>query len=79
MAKFDVSKHVLVPKHTKVSDRELKDLFEKHSLEVDNLPRIHRNDPAILHLEVKEDDVVKIVRESPTAGRITFYRRVVSE
>lgn len=79
MAKFDVTKHVLVPKHTKVSEKERKELFEKYSLDVENLPRMNRSDPAILHLDVKEDDIVKIVRNSPTAGVITFYRRVVNE
>lgn len=79
MAKFDVTKHVLVPKHSKVSEKERKELFEKYSMDFDNLPRIHRNDPAILHLDVKEEDVVKVERNSPTAGKVTFYRRVVNE
>lgn len=79
MAKFDVTKHVLVPKHSKVSEKERKELFEKYSMDFDNLPRIHRNDPSILHLDVKEEDVVKVERNSPTAGKVTFYRRVVNE
>ena len=79
MAKFECSKHVLVPKHSKVSEKERKELFEKYSMDFENLPRVHSSDPAVVALDVKEDDIVKIVRISPTAGNITFYRRVVSE
>lgn len=78
MAKYDVSKHVLVPKHTKVSEKEKKELFEKYALDLENLPRIYKSDPAILTLDVKEGDIIKIVRKSPTTGEATFYRRVVA-
>jgi DNA-directed RNA polymerase subunit H len=77
-AKFDVTKHELVPKHLKLSDKEMKELFEKYAIELPNLPRIFKNDPAIQDLNVKEGDIIKIVRNSPTAGESVFYRRVVS-
>ena len=79
MAKFDVTKHKLVPKHSKVADKELKDLFEKFSLELENLPKMKRDDAGIIHLDVKEGDVIKVERASPTAGTTVFYRRVVNE
>ena len=78
MAKFEVAKHALVPKHSKVSDSELKQVCERYSIEVQNLPRINIRDPAIQDLDLKEGDVVKISRKSPTAGDIVFYRRVVA-
>ncbi len=78
MAKFEVTKHVLVPKHTKLSDKEMKELFEKYAIELPNLPRIFKNDPSIQHLDVKEGDIVKVSRKSPTAGEVFFYRRVAS-
>ncbi len=77
MTKFEVGKHALVPAHSKLSEKEKKELFEKYAIELPNLPRIFKNDPAILHLDVKEGDIVKVVRESPTAGESSFYRRVV--
>lgn len=77
MAKFDVTKHELVPKHSKLTEKEHKELFEKYAIDMPNLPRIYKNDPAILDLDVKEGDIVKIVRKSPTAGETVFYRRVV--
>ncbi len=78
MTKFEVSKHELVPKHSKLSERETKELFEKYSIELLNLPRIFKNDPAIQELDIKEGDIVKISRKSPTAGETVFYRRVAA-
>ncbi len=68
---------MLVPAHSKLSEKEKKELFEKYSIELPNLPRIFKNDPAIQHLDIKEGDIVKVSRKSPTAGDISFYRRVV--
>lgn len=76
--KFDVTKHVLVPKHTKISEKERKELFEKFDIDESNLPRIKRSDPAIAHLDVKEGDIVKVIRVSDTAGEVPFYRRVTA-
>ncbi len=78
MAKFDVTKHELVPKHAKLSEKEGKELFEKYAIELQNLPRIYKNDPAIQDLNVEDGDIVKISRKSPTAGETVFYRRVVA-
>lgn len=73
-----VTKHVLVPKHTKLSEREKKQLLEKYNITVKQLPRISKKDPAIQHLDVKPGDVIKIHRESKTAGKTEFYRSVAN-
>ncbi|MFC1775125.1 DNA-directed RNA polymerase subunit RpoH/Rpb5 C-terminal domain-containing protein [Nanoarchaeota archaeon] len=73
--KIDVTKHISVPKHKKVSEREKKELLEKHS-SFKTFPRINVKDPAIQHLDVSEGDIIKIERPSLTAGRTTYYRRV---
>lgn len=75
---FDVNKHLLVPKHSKLSDSEKKKLLEKYHLDVFSLPKIMVNDPAIAKLNAKAGDVIKIERESQTAGTSTYYR-VVTE
>jgi len=72
--KFDVTKHHLVPKHIKVSDREKQELLKKYNITVKELPKIMINDPSIENLDVKSDDVVKIIRKSSTAGEVSFYR-----
>ncbi len=78
MAKFDTTKHILVPKHSKVSEKEKKELFDKYSIALKEIPRIFRDDPAIENLDAKEGDIIKIIRKSPTAGEAIFYRRVVN-
>ena len=78
MANFDIKKHVLVPKHAKASEKEKKDILEKYKISVYDLPRIRSKDPAIKGLDVKSGDVVKITRQSPTAGETIFYRCVIN-
>lgn len=77
--KFDVHTHVLVPKHTKVSQKEQKELFEKLNITVKQLPKIMITDPVLDGLNVVVGDVVKITRPSPTAGTAVYYRGVVNE
>ncbi len=74
--KFDITKHILVPKHVKISEKEKKELTEKYRLSIQNFPRILVTDPAIQHLKAKEGDIIKITRQSKTAGEAVFYRRV---
>jgi len=78
---FDVSKHILVPKHTKITKKEQQELFEKYKISHAELLKIHKDDPAIAHLSVEEGDVIKIERlgdiQSPVAGEYIFYRGVI--
>ncbi len=74
----DVTKHVLVPKHVKLNEKEKKELFEKYVADFRDLPRVYKDDPTIQGLDVKEGDVIKITRKSVTAGNALFYRRVVN-
>ncbi|MBI2565245.1 DNA-directed RNA polymerase subunit H [Candidatus Woesearchaeota archaeon] len=76
MSKIDITQHVLVPKHSKVSEKEKKELLQKYSLTLKELPKILSNDTALKSLDVQEGDVVKIERNSLTAGKSIFYRRV---
>ena len=78
MKRVDVSKHVLIPKHVVLSQREKADLLKRYKITVESLPRILKEDPAVAHLSAKDGDVIKILRKSPTAGEATFYRVVVS-
>lgn len=77
MTKMDVAGHVLVPKHSKVGEKERKELFDKYVLQPRDLPRVFKDDPALALLDVKEGDIIKVVRSSPTAGSTVFYRKVV--
>ncbi len=79
MAKEEKLEHVLVPEHKKLSKEEKSNLLEKYSIDETKLPVIKIKDPAIEHLELVPNDVIKIERTSLTAGRIDFFRRVIDE
>jgi DNA-directed RNA polymerase subunit H len=75
--KEEYSDHVLVPKHTKVSESEKKEIMERLNVSFSQLPAIYSDDPAIKHLDLEKNDLVKVTRKSPTGGEIPFYRRVL--
>ena len=74
---WSVEDHILVPKHSKLSEKDKKELLAHYHIEPMDLPRIFINDPAIQHLDVKQGDVIKIERNSPTAGTSVYYRAVI--
>ena len=76
MATFKIEQHNLVPKHSKLSKEDVEDVLKHYNITVKDLPRINFKDAALSNLNVKEHDVIKIERKSPTAGVSIFYRRV---
>ncbi len=74
---FTITHHQLVPKHTKLSESDKEKLFKEYKFSVRDLPKILKTDPAILKLNVKSGDVVKIERMSRTAGIAIYYRGVI--
>ena len=74
---FEISDHVLVPKHSKMSEKAKRELLEKYKISMKDLPRISMKDPAVAHLELTTDDVIEICRPSATSNTTLFYRRVV--
>ncbi len=75
--KVRIEKHVLMPTHSKLNDKDKKELLEHYNISFTQLPKILNTDSALAGLDVKTGDVVKIVRKSPTAGESVFYRGVV--
>ncbi|HME86838.1 MAG TPA: DNA-directed RNA polymerase subunit H [Candidatus Nanoarchaeia archaeon] len=75
--KKTVEKHELIPIHEKISDSEKQTLFSEKGISFKDLPKINRNDPAVVDMEVKIGDVIKITRASSTAKETVFYRGVI--
>ncbi len=71
-------KHIFVPEHKKLSEKEKQLLLEKYHITIKELPMILKSDPAIQGLNAKEGDIIMIKRNSPTAGKSVYYRAVVS-
>jgi DNA-directed RNA polymerase subunit H len=76
--KLKIDKHVLIPKHIKLNDKEKQKLLERYNISLKELPRIAKTDAAIASLNAKPGDVIKIIRKSPTANESFFYRVVVN-
>ena len=76
---FDLFKHELVPKHEILEDEEREELLAKYRVKPYQLPRVNTSDPAIVAIGAKAGDVVKVLRESPTAGKHVAYRYVVQD
>ena len=75
---FDIKKHSLVPEHIKLNEEEKEEVLKKLNIKQNKLPMILSSDPAIEHLESENGDVIKIVRNSPSAKSAIFYRVVVN-
>lgn len=76
--KYDVSKHILVPKHTKLTEEETQKVLEKYNVTSRQLPKIQKNDPAIKELDAKPGDIIEIERKSQTVEKTKFYRVVAN-
>lgn len=76
---MDVSEHILIPKHSKISEKEKTELMQKYDITFNKLPKILITDPAIRSLDPKVGDVIKIIRPSSTAEKTTFYRGVIND
>ena len=74
---IDITKHILVPKHTKLNDKEREELLKKYNATEFNLPKILKTDATLKGLELKTGDIIKIERDSPTAGDSIYYRAVM--
>ncbi|MHA2173941.1 MAG: DNA-directed RNA polymerase subunit H [Candidatus Hodarchaeales archaeon] len=74
---FNLFKHYLVPVHEFATEEEVDKLEKKYSIFKYQLPKISSEDPAVQLLGAKVGDVLKIKRDSPTAGEFLVYRTVV--
>ena len=74
-----VPDHIYVPKHEIISKSEAEEVLKKYNCKPTELPLIYANDRAIRLLGVNPGDMIKITRESSTAGESLYYRYVVEE
>ena len=76
---FSLNEHKLVPKHDILKGEEASELFQKYKITAKKLPRILQSDPAAVQLGANIGDIIRIGRESSTAGQAIYYRLVVKD
>ncbi|MCC7565837.1 MAG: DNA-directed RNA polymerase subunit H [Methanomicrobiaceae archaeon] len=74
---FNVLNHTMVPDHQVMSEEEVRTLLSDYTITLEQLPKIYQDDPAVKAIGGNAGDVIRIVRESPTAGRAESYRLVI--
>ena len=75
--KFRLQDHILVPKHEVLSKEEAEELLKILGINKEQLPKIKATDPIVKEIGAKPGDIIKITRDSLTAGKSVFYRLVV--
>lgn len=76
---FNIFDHKFVPKHEILPVEEKEKILEKYRIKPYQLPLITTSDPAAIAIGAKPGDIVKIIRDSLTAGKYVAYRYVVEE
>ena len=74
--KIDIQEHMLVPTHEIMTEDEIADEFNDVEYDFKDLPKIRSEDPVVKAIDAKPGDVLRITRESQTAGVFVTYRIV---
>ncbi len=75
--KIRLQDHILVPKHEVLSKEEAEEVLKTLGVKPEQLPKIRADDPIAKEIGAKVGDIVRIIRESPTAGKSIAYRLVI--
>ena len=81
---FDVTEHVLVPKHERlianVHTRDIRAVMNRYNIsDITEFPCISHADPVGRFIGLQENDICRITRRNKTSGDFVFYRRCVHE
>ena len=74
--KINIQDHMLVPKHEIMSEDDISEEFSNVDYDYRDLPKIKSKDPVVKAIEAKPGDILRITRESQTAGVFVTYRIV---
>jgi DNA-directed RNA polymerase subunit H len=75
--KLNVLEHVMVPDHKIMTEDEVNGLLSSYAITTEQLPKIYHDDPAVKTIGAKPGEVIRIIRDSHTAGRAESYRLVI--
>lgn len=75
---IDITKNFWVPKHILITNPE--EFYATEGFPKGTLPKISKDDPAIVNLDAKPGDIIKIIRQEAFNGgfQILYFREVTS-
>lgn len=73
----NILNNILVPKHEILSPEDAERILEFYRITPEELPKIKQDDPALAKLGAKIGNIIRITRNSPTAGKSFYYRVVI--
>jgi DNA-directed RNA polymerase subunit H len=74
---LDVLNHEMVPDHQIMDEEGVADLLATYHISLEQLPKMYHDDPAVKTIGGDVGNVIRITRDSRTAGRAEAYRLVV--
>lgn len=74
---INITEHELVPQHILLTVEEKEELFSRYKLKESQLMKMLTTDPVARYYGFKRGQVIKIIRNSDTAGRYVTHRLVV--
>ena len=77
ISSINILEHELVPKHEVLSKEEKEEVLDTFKVTLNELPKMLSSDSVLEHIKAKAGDVIRITRNSPTAGESVYYRVVV--
>lgn len=75
---IDLFMHDLVPEHDILTEKEVEEVEKEFGVSREHLPKIKAGDPASKAIGARPGDVIRILRDSETAGHHLIYRYCVS-
>lgn len=74
---FSLLEHKSVPQHILLSENETAKVLKEYDIVKEQLPKIKSTDPVAVEIGAEVGDVIKVIRESQTAGEGLFFRLVI--
>jgi len=74
---FNIFDHEFVSKHQLLTTEEKEQFLKDNKAQPFQLPRINASDPSIIAVGGKPGDIVRVIRNSKTAGEFIAFRYVI--